>query len=128
MTDDVVIDAINVLTVLKKALNRVSRRKVVVEWKKTLSDMIKLLEGDEVDVSIVYSVEDDSIEVKKVAIGRFVVSARLSVLSAHEIRRVVMSHLYAILAMVAEDIDEPELIDALKQLLPKAREVSYKVR
>lgn len=127
-SDSYLADAIVVLSTVKKILGKVSRRKVVTEWRRTLTDMIKLLEGDGVVVSILYEVDDSGVRPIKFALGRFVVTTKIDVISPQTLRHIVLSHLHSIIAMIIDEVDDPEVTDDLKGLLSRAREIAYSIR
>ena len=127
-SDSYLADAIVVLSTVKKILGKVSRRKVVTEWRRTLTDMIKLLEGDEVSVTVVFNVNEYEVKPSKFALGRFIITAKIDVMSPQEFRRIVLTHLHSIIAMIIDEVDDPEVTDDLKGLLSRAREIAYSVR
>lgn len=120
-------DAIVILSTAKKILGKVSKRKVVTEWRRTLTDMIKLLEGDEVSVAIIFNVGDDGVRPTKFMLGRFVITTKIDVMSPQEFRRIILSHLHSIIAMIIDEVDDPEVADDLKGLLSRARDIAYSV-
>ena len=120
-------DAIVILSTVKKILGKVSKRKVVTEWRRTLTDMIKLLEGDEVSVAIIFNVGDDGVRPTKFMLGRFVITTKIDVMSPQEFRRIILSHLHSIIAMIIDEVDDPEVTDDLKGLLSRARDIAYSV-